>query len=371
MNALRLNQAVAIERGPLVPPSEVDGHGLGGAKVAVGERFLGGRRILGMGPSDHRWNPQEERSGEERDGGQRANKARPAEWLKGAYRPRNLTEIGALATEELRPGGPGLITVGQDDWRDLEDRKAYLSRRYVGLDLLRKGLVVEVLGTYWNREDKRPKEKVQAEVMARLSGGEPHTTREDLMCWAACFRRMSLEHLYSLDPQGAKENLIRAMEMVEQGVFEAREVQIGEGHLTTLGMTRRGWKEFRKEFPEAEERGLGPREPLGRNLELHEQAVGDALGYFAHEIQAKGGEVVGVWLDRSLRRMHLGDDKVRDLRIEFVNRLGLRTLAEVEVVGVSNAYRMARAVAKSGGFGRRGFDVTGRLKGGSHVAVSR
>lgn len=290
-------------------------------------------------------------------------------WLEGQFRPRGLSPLGRDFLSRLSPdrvaatGGVSPLLEGR--WESLEQRMAYLSQKYLGLDLLRRGLVVEADGRFWPRALAREAEleALRSTIRRRelRDSGSPMSPDEALV-WLAAYREAAWDQMRALHPQDLRGTDALVQVLLDQGLAEERRVQMGKGTLGTLRLSPRGLEAF-KSLPGAEEfirRGFGPRK-TGRGIgELHEQAVGDGIGYFGHEVQTLGGKVTGLTLDPGLRREYLGSEHCPDLRVEYEIG-GLAAQWDIEVVGTHRGdYSHQNVASKTAGSTMRAFNPTSR-----------
>ena len=159
--------------------------------------------------------------------------------------------------------------------------------------------------------------------------------------------------------------------MTREKLATGEPAKLGSGELTTLALTERGWSEVQRVWPESAELGYGPRKPLGQNREYHEQAVGDAIAYFEHEIRLQGGLLLDLRLDKALRREGSGQLHLPDLRFRYEKCEGKILTLDVEVVGVGIGYGRQDREAKSLSGNMRLYDPSGRTTGEPHVSIGR
>lgn len=303
---------------------------------------------------------------------------RVPKWLDGAFRPRGLSVQGREFLERLDPAresakaGVGLLD--EEPWSSLDQRMAYLRRKYLALDLVRRGLAVEADGRFWPQAlaEEAMRAHARGPALRRRHDEAGPLKLQDALAWAGAFREASWDHFRSLHPpyHRATDHLIQAM--LDKHLLMAREVAFGKGQLHTLRLTDRGM-EFLRRMPEGEgliARGFGPRK-TGRGIgEYHEQAVGDGIGYFAHEVQAGGGRVTGFTLESALRREYAASSHRPDFRIEFETEFG-RSSMDIEVAGVGRDYRGSTRLSKMAAVAVRGFDPRGRMDRTRDVGVGR
>ncbi len=307
--------------------------------------------------------------------------ARAPQWLEGKFRPRNLTLDGQRFLERMDPyvvrrKGPVDILV-PEPWASLNDRMAYLQRKYLALDMVRKGFAVEVDGRFWPWQERiaAMDEESPARVRRCTTNCEPPMEFREMIVWLGAFREASWDQLRALHPDN-QAGIDRLVEyMVQHGSVERRRVEFGQGSLSTLRLTDYGMRCL-KGHPEGKEllrRGFGNRGTGPGYGEYHEQAVGDAIGYFTHELQADQSEITGVSLDAALRREYLGSPHIPDLRVEFKNEFG-QAHWDIEVVGVGTRYKyQAGRAGKLSAATVRGFDPAGRTanKRSKDIGVAR
>jgi len=294
-------------------------------------------------------------------------------WLDGHYRPKGLTPMGREFLESLAPDlvvvSGGVTPLHEKSWVSLEDRMSYLSRKYLALDLVRRGLAVEADGKFWPRALEREAQMAAIRALERRrdmgDDGSPMGPDEALV-WLAAYREAAWDQIRALHPQDAQKTDALMQALMDQGLAEERRVRLGQGSLGTLRLTPRGFDAF-KVMPGAEEflrRGFGPRK-TGRGIgELHEQAVGDGIGYFGHEVQSLGGVVTGITLDPGLRREYLGSKHYPDLRVEFEIE-GHGAQWDIEVMGTHrNEYGHKSVASKTAGVTMRAFDPLNRSSAG-------
>lgn len=308
--------------------------------------------------------------------------ARAPKWLEGRFRPRNLTLEGQRFLERMDPyvvrrQGPVDILV-PEPWASLRERMAYLQRKYLALDMVRKGFAVETDGRFWPWPERfaARDEESPARVRRCTTNCEPPMEMQEMVVWLGAFREASWDQLRALHPDN-QAGIDRLVEyMVQIGAAERRRVEFGQGTLSTIRLTDRYGMNCLKAHPDGKDlirRGFGNRGTGPGFGEYHEQAVGDAIGYFTHELQADKSEVTGITLDSALRREYLGSPKIPDLRVEFKNDFG-HAHWDVEVVGIGRGYRNSKAQAdKLANVTVRGFDPAGRSAASrlKDVGVSR
>ena len=294
-------------------------------------------------------------------------------WLDGHYRPKGLTPMGREFLESLSPElvvvSGGVTPLQEKAWISLEERMGYLQRKYMALDLVRKGLAVEADGQFWPRVLEREAQMAAIRALERRRDmgdeGSPMGPDEALV-WLAAYREAAWDQIRALHPQDAKKVDALMQALMDQGLVDERRVKMGLGSLGTLRLTPRGFDAF-KVLPGSEEflrRGFGPRK-TGRGIgELHEQAVGDGIGYFGHEVQSLGGVVTGITLDPGLRREYLGSKHYPDLRVEYEIE-GHGAQWDIEVMGTHrNEYGHKSVASKTAGATMRAFDPLGRSSAG-------
>jgi len=127
----------------------------------------------------------------------------PPRWLESQYRPRRLSENGRQFLDRLAPNAGLVSPVPFTGMSSLLERRDYLARRYVALDLLRKGLVIEAFGHYQNARIPRP----TVDRISPLKEGLPRDTEgveaAEILLRLAVYRRMSWGQLMALQPLGA------------------------------------------------------------------------------------------------------------------------------------------------------------------------
>lgn len=302
-----------------------------------------------------------------KDLGSRSRPFRTPDWLDGRFRPRNLTQEGLTFLKRMDPAVSselgGVEILGINPWSSLEERLEYLQRKYLALDMVRKGFAVETDGKFWPKVLQREADRAGMMAIQRrreLSLQAPISV-EEAFVWMGAFREASWDQMRSLHPhlQDHMDALLQAM--LDQKLIESRRVIFGEGTLETLRISENGMRIFRM-IPEGKEllnRGFGPRK-TGRGIgEYHEQAVGDGIGYFCHEIQVNDGTVTGIALDSMLRREYLGNPHSPDFRIEFETDLG-KDQWDIEVMGVGCDYRGNKISKVKSSVSTRIFDPVGR-----------
>lgn len=303
-------------------------------------------------------------------------------WLDGKYRPKNLSLEGRSFLERLDPervvASGGVSPLPTTPWLDLGDRMSYLQKKYMGLDLVRRGLAVESNGAFWPKALEREAELARIKALdLRRDRGDQHPPMDpgEALIWLAAYREAAWDQMRALHPQQAEgvDALLQAL--IDQSLVEERRVRMGAGDLGTLRLSQRGLAAF-KSLPGAEEflrRGFGPRKTGHGIGEYHEQAVGDAIGFFGQEVQALGGVVQGFTLDSGLRREYLGTSHYPDLRVEFEVEGKGRAHWDIEVVGTGRGYERRSVGAKLAGSTMRAFDPLGRAGAGRKrdVRVSR
>lgn len=290
-------------------------------------------------------------------------------WLEGQFRPKGLSPLGRDFLSRLSPeraaATGGVSPLLEGPWESLEQRMAYLTQKYLALELVRRGLVVEADGRFWPRVFAREAEMegLRATIRRREQwDGKAPMTSEDALVWLAAYREAAWDQMRALHPQDKRGTDALVQALLDQGLAEERRVRMGQGSLGTLRLSPRGFDAF-KRLDGAQEflrRGFGPRK-TGRGIgELHEQAVGDGIGYFGHEVQTLGGRVTGITLDPGLRREYLGSEHYPDLRVEYEIE-GLAAQWDIEVVGTHRTeYGHAILASKTAGSTMRAFNPMGR-----------
>ncbi len=294
-------------------------------------------------------------------------------WLDGRYRPKGLSPMGRDFLERMAPDRVeavgGVSPLQAEAWGDLDQRMAYLQRKYMGLDLVYRGVAVEADGQFWPKVLEREAQLARIRALDRrrdIGEGGALMGPDEAIVWLAAYREASWDQMRALHPQKAQETDALIQVLLDQGIVEERRVRMGQGSLGTLRLSHRGFDAF-KAMPGAEEflrRGFGPRK-TGRGIgELHEQAVGDGIGYFGHEVQNLGGEVTGITLDPGLRREYQGSNHLPDLRVEFEIE-GHGAQWDIEVMGTHrNEYGHKSVASKTAGVTMRAFDPLGRSSAG-------
>lgn len=315
-------------------------------------------------------------------------KPRTPAWLGGKFRPRNLTPEGQALLERMEPDsvlrdGP-VDPVPAKDWGSLRERMAYLQRKYILLDMLRRGFACESGGRYWPFQLAAQAREDQANGHERRKGGDrrdggrgPGRDRrkaeddadaplvlsvEAILGWMAVFREPTYDQLRALHPNRKGEVDRALQQMVKAGLIVEHSLPFGESDLTVLRMTDAGIASFRaahEDWKGLALRGIAPRQS-GQSYVYHEQAVGDALGYFMQEVQTLGGVVTGVLLEAGLRRLFNGHQHVPDLRVEF-ELDGASRHWDVEVIGLGHSHEStALRYLEDLGDSMRGFDPLAR-----------
>lgn len=303
-------------------------------------------------------------------------------WLEGKYRPRGLSQEGMQFLHKLAPdsafknGGIDLLQV-DGNWQSIEQRMAYLQRKYVALDLLRKGLVVEQGGRFWPRDlehEARKTINVVSQGRERILRASEVSQQDfdDMLVWIATFREASIDQVRAT--MAARQDVTHAA--IERALkdrhvelnevrFGRESMPIGTVHLTTDGMKYIKGMEGGRSFLDC---GFGTRK-VGTGIgEYHEQAVSDGIGYYCHEVQEAGGIVTEIALDSTLRREYLGDRFVPDFRIKYEIE-GDPGRWDVEVIGLSSDYRRSSTSAKTKSTGMRSFNPTGKKAGSGSMDV--
>jgi hypothetical protein len=299
----------------------------------------------------------------------------PPSWLQGVYRPRALTPVGALALERLAPMGGGLRGYPLKAMESLSVRRDFLAMRYVALDLLRMGLVYELNGSYHHIDSLPERDMLAWEAKYALPRSTSRIHETDLLAWLAVTRSLSLDQFVSIDPENAFNNVELMFELVRQRLVDVTPISLGKGKWDGYGLSASAWRWLRKEHPELQAQGFGPRRAIGSNRDLHESLQADAIMWFAHAVQDAGGEVVDVALERALKREgeNLRGEKFFDVRLTHVNSLGLRGIQEIEVVGIGNHYRRRAKIdlMRSSPVYRSFSSHAGVIALGDHVSVGR
>lgn len=322
--------------------------------------------------------------------------AAPA-FLGNKYKPRNLTTLGGDFMREMDPEGPMMRKIyrpsdrafayqGADPLRipgdlraSLDNRYDFLARRYTGLDLVRRGLALEILGRFYPLEARDRVGTIRRVLEERLEAAGWHDRQspldeQDLRIWLAMGRRVTWDQVFALNPAKSPGLFMRLQSMGSRGEIEQIQMPFGKGQLGGLSLTKKGWKTALEEDPDLESRGFGPQRKTVPGQEYHDSAVVDAIQYGTHLVEADGGRVLGVTLEDGLKReapdRQLG---VADFRLELINKFGTRTFLEVEVMGVARYhYSPQRRESGSSGFVRLGFDPLGRSgDAGTNIRIGR
>lgn len=276
---------------------------------------------------------------------------RSPRWLEGKYRPRALTAVGSAALEKLGPGGEGLSVYPIEELASLAARRDYLARRYIGLDLLRQGLVVESLGTYFNAAARRSGGRGGGPIslgllaLSQLQESTDCMDERELLLWLGMGRAMTLDQIISLDPENARNNRKLLQEFENSGVLRRDHLSFPKGVIGCYLLEPKGWKWLQKEYPDIGLRGFGPRRLGIGNRDHHETLITDALIFFIHETVAQGGTVLDISLERGLRRENTTragvpkGERYPDFRIRYETERGLREFFDVEVIGIGSGYR--------------------------------
>lgn len=362
--SLRLQQSIRIEQGPAVSQREVS-RLVGPAHESP---FHYERRALTHRLSLDEDSPAPRPRTSGRGGAAPAQAvlatlevaARPSapKWLEGRFRPRNLSFEGQRILERMEPKivlaeGPVHVLEQAEPWGSLQERMAYLQRKYLLLDMVRKGFAVETDGTFWPAELEREARLWSFRAPARRrapSFDEPPINVWDASAWVGLFRRASWDQLRALHPgyQLEVDGLLQLM--LDQRILEEDRVPFGQGMLTMLGLSTVGLKALKQQEDGREliSRGGGVRGVGPGFGEYHEQAIGDAIGYFTHEVQANEGEVIGITLEKRLRAEYLGAEHIPDLRIEYRTDVGYNHW-DIEVLGLGRQYTSGGLVAMKAG----------------------
>lgn len=297
-------------------------------------------------------------------------------WCRNGYRPRYLTEQGARVLWALDPEREGTafpLGMGPNPNRSLEDRSAFLARRYTALDLLLRGQVFEAGGQYHHRRFQDDRDRLRENWLASLEEGEPGgPSEESLLLWTGLLRRPSWEQLFAVDSCAKRVIADRIERLRDQGLLVTEPVQLGRGEIETWCLTRKGLYRLREMEPRSRDFGWGPRQPLPNNREYHEQVVGDAIAWAMAEVrEMTGKDPEAIWLDRGLRRIQIGETTLPDLRVEYEIGAGIGRY-EMEIEGLGRDYRSAHHQAKVGPLSTyRVFNPKGNTRGGNHVAIGR
>lgn len=271
----------------------------------------------------------------------RAPRPEAPKWCRQFYQPRGLSSKGVEIMKDLDPKGGGqTFPLGYENPNgSLADRLDYLARRYTAMDLVRKGQAFQVGGYYVHLSRSREGLALLTKwVKSMPSGGAP-LEHEELMQWLALYRRPGLDQILALAPEAIGETWEQLEKLTRDRWIEVAQVQLGEGKLETLCLTKKGWDKVRQTHPDAEGSGWGPRRPLPQNREFHEQVVGDAATYALHELGDFEAQPFSVLLDPALRRLYLGAPYIPDLRLDYFDRAGVESHYLMEVEGGGDDYR--------------------------------
>ena len=325
-------------------------------------------------PGTQEWHKNRGKSVEPRP---RTQKARPEspEWCRTFYRPRNLTEQGIVVMRALDPHREGEVFplgIGTDPTVSIEDRERFLARRYTAMDLLMKGWAFEVAGKYVHVSRHEDRNAIKQAWLASLEGGNGPDA-ETVLQWMGVLRRPSWEQMFALAPSSLRTMVDHLDNFQAEGLVDSAMVPLCDGEVETWSLTKKGWGRVRDMVGLADEWGWGPRKPYKENREYHEQIVGDAVAYAIHEIALEGGrKPTQILLDRALRRLHVGESVVPDVRIGFEFAPRVETYYEIEVDGLGRDYRSSHHAAKLAEVSIfRSFSPRGADRGGSHVGIGR
>lgn len=304
----------------------------------------------------------------------REKKPTPPQWLEGTYRPRALTEAGAHALELLAPGAEGLTPFPSRQLASLEERRKYLAMRYVALDLLKLGLVVEANGHY-RHVDNKHFDSVGIFAKMKLTRSDCRMHEQDMIAMLAVGRMMSLDQIILAEPENARNNAEQLWEMEENGLVERHQIVHGKGNWEAYALSDRTWRQLHREHPDLSMLGIKSRRPSGNNRDLHESLQVDALAWFVHELVDAGGFVLKLSLDRALRQnaFQNGGGRFLDFRLHYQNDQGMEGIEDIEVIGIGSAYRSrSKCDAINHCAVHRSFSAgADRIAMGKHVCIGR
>jgi hypothetical protein len=300
---------------------------------------------------------------------------KPPKWLEGTYRPKALTEAGALALNLLGPGAEGLSPVPSTQLSSLVERRRWLAMRYVALDLLQLGLVFEINGHYKHIDDLENRDTVGFWAKMKLTRSNSRMHEQDMLAMLAVGRMMSLDQIILAQPEHARNNAELLWAMESTGLVERHQVVHGKGKWEAYGLTDKSWRWLHREYPDLSRLGIKSRRPTGKNRDYHESLQVDALGWFQQELVDAGGVVRKIYLDRALRQIanQNGGGGYLDFRLYYRNALGLEGLEEIEVIGLGSSYRSrSRLDAIQHCAVHCSYSAGGhRIAMGSHVCIGR
>ncbi|MBK8724458.1 MAG: hypothetical protein IPL96_00005 [Holophagaceae bacterium] len=258
----------------------------------------------------------------------------------------------------------------------LDDRYTYLVRRYTGLDLVCKGLAVEILGAFYH-PDALKKEAMIRELrterllqQARMISADPtlhahhwaaSLTRKELRLWLAMGRRVAWDQIGALVPEAPGSVFARVLDLIEEGEAEVVRVPMRKGSVEAVALTAFGFSRILEDEPRQGGRGFEPHRKTTPGAEYHDMAVLDAIHYLSHHAFEGGDQLVDVILEDGLKaRDPLHQKGVADVRLGLINKFGFRTWVDVEVMGRGRRYVGFHRNEHASGVLRVGFDPFGR-----------
>lgn len=267
----------------------------------------------------------------------------PPGWLEGHYRPRALTPAGTLALEQLGPMGEGFTAFPKGRFESLSDRRDHLAGKYAALDLLKRGLVCEVNGTFHHISHKHSLEELGEKAKQSMNPSDKFMEVKEILEWLAVGRSMTLDQYISLDPDNASKNVDLLWALENEKLVDRFHVKHGRGSWEAYTLSKSAWRYLRHDLVGLDERGFGPRRPIGCNRDFHELIQVDAIFWFEQMIKDAGGQVVDLKLEKALKGEIGFNEKGSyfDFRMNYINEDKMRGLIEVEVIGMSSWYRMS------------------------------
>jgi hypothetical protein len=309
-------------------------------------------------------------------------------WLPSEYKPRKLTEVGAAALESLGPEGSGILGYPTRPLTSLQERRDMLAARYAAHDMLRRGLVVEVMGAYYFYKRSVDRDRLLIDAFKRMPRSDGRMSRNELGYRLAMYRVATADQIFTIDPENAFNNFHLLLELERQDRLCRSQVRMGRGTIEIWYLGPKYWLELKEEYPEMELRGFGPmRSAMTRpngmvstagrsNAFGHPLHQVDAIHWFTHEAELDGKEVRELLLDRYLR-------------LELNNHPGLRCLdfrlwigvpdgpslpTDIEVIGSGSQYRSKakKAYVTSSSIVHKSFSATPhQIDLGRHVCIGR
>lgn len=274
-------------------------------------------------------------------------------WLGNTYRPRAVTLAGVRAMEALGPQGEGLRAFPLEMPSTLSERRDLLAAKYVALDLLRRGHVFEVCGSFYNAALWEHHDVLGGKSIQSFPESQARMAPLELLEWLAICRIATLDQILWIDPINGGNTAMLLLELLEKKLVATHAVRFGLGSIDVWALSDKGWAWVRTQAIEAEARGFGPlrshrrgadpdtaADCVGHNA-WHHLAQVDAILWFWARLKLRGAVVTGIWLDRALATeggMKQGGHFL-DFRMHWETAAGLMGSFDVEVFGQGHSYR--------------------------------